>query len=112
MIAAIADTVAAISGRYTVSSLNAIVLAPGALYAISCHDRPAAPAAAARGRGYQDRPARIAACSGLAYRASGDAVLVASSGWPVPGWKPLPPGHVLVTLRRTLATAVAPLPLS
>lgn len=44
MVAAIADTTAAISERYTASSLNAILLTPGALYAISLYNRSMVPA--------------------------------------------------------------------
>jgi hypothetical protein len=36
-------------------------------------------------------------------------VVVASSGWPQPGWTPLPNRHVLVTDRNTLRTTVTPL---
>jgi hypothetical protein len=39
------DTTAAISERYTASSLNAILLTPDALYAISFHNRSMVPAA-------------------------------------------------------------------
>jgi predicted glutamine amidotransferase len=109
MIAAIADTTAAISQRYTASSLNAILLAPDALYAISFHDRSMVPADLLRQVGHGERPEEVAAYFDLAYQVTGDAVLVASSGWPMPGWTPLPSGHVLVTDRRTLATTAAPI---
>jgi predicted glutamine amidotransferase len=109
MVAALADTTAGISRRYTASSLNAILLAPDALYAISFHDRSMVPADELRELGRADRPDEVAAYFDLAYRVTGDAVLVASSGWPMPGWTPLPSGHVLVTDRRTLATSVVPI---
>jgi hypothetical protein len=109
MVAAIADTTADISQRYTASSLNAILLAPDALYAISFYDRSKVPAEMLRQVGHGDRPEEVAAYFDLAYRVTGDAVLVASSGWPMPGWTPLPLGHVLVTDRRTLATSVLPI---
>jgi predicted glutamine amidotransferase len=109
MVAAIADTTAAISQRYTASSLNAILLAPDALYAISFHDRSMVPADLLRELGHGERPEEVAAYFDLAYQVTGDAVLVASSGWPMPGWTPLPSGHVLVTDRRTLATSVLPI---
>lgn len=108
MVAAIADTTADIAQRYTASSLNAILLAPDALYAISFYDRSMVPADLLRELGHADRPDEVAAYFDLAYRVTGDAVLVASSGWPMPGWTPLPSGHVLVTDRRTLATSVLP----
>lgn len=110
MVAAIADTTADLSQRYTASSLNAILLAPGALYAISCHDRSMVPVAELAQLGRAGRPEEVAAYFDLAYRATAGAVLVASSGWPMPGWTPLPSGHVLVTDRRTLATTVHPIP--
>lgn len=112
MAAAIADTTADISKRYTASSLNAILLAPDALYAISLHDRSMVPADLLRELGHADRPDEVAAYFDLAYRVTGDAVLVASSGWPMPGWTPLPSGHVLVADRRTLATSVLPITVS
>jgi predicted glutamine amidotransferase len=106
VVAAIADTTADISRRYRASSLNAILLAPDALYAISFHDRSMVPADLLRELGH-DEPDEVAAYFDLAYRDAGDAVLVASSGWPMPGWTPLPSGQVLVTDRRTLTTTVA-----
>ena len=109
MLAAIADTTAAISQRYTASSLNAILLAPDALYAISFHDRSMVPADLLRQLGHGERPEEVAAYFDLAYQVTDDAVLVASSGWPMPGWTPLRSGHVLVTDRRTLATTAAPI---
>jgi predicted glutamine amidotransferase len=109
MVAALADTTAGISRRYTASSLNAILLAPDALYAISFHDRAMVPVEELREFGRADRPDEVAAYFDLAYRVTGDAVLVASSGWPMPGWTPLPSGHVLVADRRTLATSVVPI---
>jgi predicted glutamine amidotransferase len=107
--AALADTTADLSRRYTASSLNAILLAPDALYAISFHDRSMVPAEELRQVGHGDRPDEVAAYFDLAYRVTGDAVLVASSGWPMPGWTPLPTGNVLVTDRRTLTTTVLPI---
>ena len=109
MVAAVADTTADISRRYTASSLNAILLTPDALYAISFHDRSMVPADLLRQLGHGERPDQVAAYFDLAYQVTDDAVLVASSGWPMPGWTPLPSGHVLVTDRRTLATSVLPI---
>ena len=61
-----------------------------------------------RSCGY-DRPDEIAAYFDLAYSVTDSAVVVASSGWPQPGWTPLPSRHVLVTDRHTLHTSVLPL---
>jgi len=106
MVAAIADTTADIEERYAPNSLNAILLAPDKLYAISWHDPAKVPAPQLRARGYADRPDDIACYFDLAYRATADSVVVASSGWPMPGWTPLPRRHVLVTDRATLHTSV------
>jgi predicted glutamine amidotransferase len=109
MLAAIADTTADIEARYAPNSLNAILLTPDNLYAISWHDRAKVPDKQLRTRGYGDRPDEIAAYFDLAYRTTDDAVVVASSGWPMPGWTPLPRQHVLVTDRATLHTTVLPI---
>jgi hypothetical protein len=111
MVAAIGDTTADISRRYRASSLNAILLSPDALYAISFYDRSMVPVDLLRQFGHADDPEEVAAYFDLAYRVTDDGVLVASSGWPMPGWTPLPSGHVLVTDRRTLATSVLPITL-
>jgi predicted glutamine amidotransferase len=108
MVAAIADAAADIDTRFEPNSLNAILLSPDALYAISWHHRDRVPEATLRSRGY-DQPDEIAAYFDLAYRATHSAVVVASSGWPQPGWTPLPNRHVLVTDLRTLRTRVLPL---
>jgi predicted glutamine amidotransferase len=109
MIAAIADTTADIERRYAPNSLNAVLLSPDKLYVISWHDPAKVPARQLATRGYGNRPDEVAAYFDLAYRASADAVVVASSGWPMAGWTPLPRRHVLVTDRATLATSVLPL---
>jgi len=109
MVAAIADTVAAISEHYTTTSLNAIVLSPDTLYAISFYDRAMVPTEKLRELGHGDDADEVAAYFDLSYQATDDAVLVASSGWPMPGWTPLPSSHVLVADRRTLATSVVPI---
>ena len=110
MLAAIADTTADIEERYAPNSLNAILLSPDALYAISWHDPAKVPAPQLRARGYADRPDEIACYFDLAYRADSSGVVVASSGWPMPGWTPLPRYHVLKVDRGTLATSVTELP--
>jgi predicted glutamine amidotransferase len=109
MVAAIADTTADITKRYQASSLNAILLSPDALYAISFHDRSKVPYDLLRELGRADDPDEVAAYFDLAYRLTDEGILVASSGWPMPGWTPLPLGNVMVTDRRTLATSVIPI---
>jgi len=107
MVAAIADAAADIGTRFEPNSLNAILLSPDKLYAISWHHRDRVPEAKLRASGY-DQP-DIEAYFDLAYRATDSSVVVASSNWPQPGWTPLENRHVLVTDRRTLRTQVLPL---
>ena len=106
MIAAVTDTLAGIAGRYAVNSLNAVLLAPERMYAISWHDPARIPADELRRRGVAGTAEEIAGYFRLAYRATGDAVVVASSGWPQPGWTVLPIGTVLAVDRVTLDTSV------
>jgi predicted glutamine amidotransferase len=108
MVAAIADATADIDARFEPNSLNALLLSPDTLYAISWHHRDRVPEASLRTRGY-DQPDEIAAYFDLAHRATDSAVVVASSGWPQPGWTPLENRRVLVADRRTLKTRVRPL---
>jgi predicted glutamine amidotransferase len=110
MVAAIGDTTADIHHRFGPGSLNAILLSPGKLYAVSFYDPSRVPAEQLRARGYGDRPDEVAAYFDLSYRVTRDAVVVSSSGWPMPDWKPLPSGHVLVADRATLRTSVVPIP--
>jgi hypothetical protein len=107
-VAAIADATADIDARFEPNSLNALLLSPDTLYAISWHHRDRVPEATLRTRGYH-RPDEIAAYFDLAYRAAGSSVVVASSGWPQPGWTPLANRHVLVADRRTPRSQVLPL---
>jgi predicted glutamine amidotransferase len=104
--AAIADTAAHIRCKFRPNSLNAVFLAPDAVYAVSWHDPAYIPTAAMLSRGYTGPPEYLAGYFHLAYRASADSVVVASSGWPQDGWEPLPNGSVLVIDRATLATRV------
>ena|SRR5436190_17352571 len=106
MVAAVADTVRRIRAGYTPNSLNAILLAPGALYAISWHDPARIPYAAMRERGFRGSDAEASCYFDLDYRVTGDAVVVASTGWPQDGWDVLPNGSVLIVNRATLATRV------
>jgi predicted glutamine amidotransferase len=107
MVAAIAEAATDIESRFEPNSLNAILLTPDRLYAISWHHGDRVPEAKLRASGY-DQP-EIAAYFDLAYLATDGAVVVASSNWPQPGWTPLENRHVLVTDRRTLNSRVLPL---
>jgi predicted glutamine amidotransferase len=107
MVAAIADAAADIESRFDANSLNAVLLTPDRMYAVSWSTRSKVPEAKLRLAG-QDGD-EIAAYFDLAYRADSDAVVVASSGWPQSGWTPLANRRVLVVDRVTLQTAVLPL---
>jgi predicted glutamine amidotransferase len=106
VVAAIADTVASIGSRYAVNSLNAILLSPDKMYAISWHDPARIPEAELRRRGLASTPEEIAGYFHLAYRVTADAVVAASSGWPQPGWTALANQSVLVVDRATLEMSV------
>jgi predicted glutamine amidotransferase len=108
MVAAIADAAAAIDRSFEPNSLNAIVLSPDTLYAVSWYYHSRVPEAKLRLHGY-DQADEIAAYFDLAYRATDDAVVVASSGWPQPGWTPLENRQVLVVDRHSLKTQLLPL---
>ena len=108
MTAAIAEAAADIDARFKPNSLNAILLSPDKLYAISWYHADRVPEAKLRSCGY-DQQEEIAAYFDLAYSATGSAIVVASSGWPQPGWTPLPNRHVLVADRHTLVTQILPL---
>jgi predicted glutamine amidotransferase len=113
MAAAITATATDIEQRFAPGSLNAILLSPGKLYAINWHDPLVFPnAEQMRGRGHEPFPGELEAYFDLAYRATDDAVVVASSGWPQEGWTQLPNRHVLVCDRGTLRTSVLPLTLT
>ena len=106
MVTAIAGAAAQIERQFAPNSLNAILLSPAKLYAISRHDPAKVPAAQLRLRGYAGQEDEIAAYFDLAYRATADAVVVASSGWPQPGWTALPNRHLLTVDRGTLRSSV------
>jgi predicted glutamine amidotransferase len=105
MIAAVTDTVASISGRYAVNSLNAVLLSPAKMYVISWHDPARIPADELRRRGLASTPEEVAGYFHLGCLTTPDAIVVASSGWPQPGWTLLPNNNVLAVDRVTLATS-------
>lgn len=102
MVAAIADAAAQIERQFAPNSLNAILLTPACLYGISWYDRDKVPSAKLRARGRASD--EIACYFDLSYLATGEAVVVASTGWAQDGWSRLPSGHVLVVERSTLVT--------
>jgi predicted glutamine amidotransferase len=104
VVAAIAEATADVDARYEANSLNAILLSPERLYAISWYHPSRIPEAKLRSHGRDAK--EIAAYFELAYQANGSAVVAASSGWPQEDWTPLPNRHVLVADQRTLQTQV------
>jgi len=106
VVAAISATIDHIETNFTANSLNAILLGPDALYAICCYHPGRIPVEGLAVRGYEGAPERY---FDLAYRLTGDAVVVASSGWPQDGWTFVPNRHVLVVERRTLEIRIEPL---
>ena len=113
VVRAIGETTASIVARFTVNSLNAVLLTPTALYAVSCHDRSMIPEARLRERGYPGSAEELARHFDLAYRQTADGIVVASSDWPQDprhGWTSLPDGHVLMVASDTLRTKIEPLP--
>jgi predicted glutamine amidotransferase len=106
VIAAIDDTIAHIDRNFSADCLNAILLGPDALYAVSSHDPERIPWDGLAARGYTGPPECY---FDLAYAETEDAVVVASTGWPQDGWTVLPNRHVLVVERETLRVKVEPL---
>ena len=110
MVAAIAATVAHIRRELTPNCLNAILLAPGALYAISWHDPDRIPYDSLAQRTRRGGPvADPAGYFHLGWRVGEGSVVVASSGWPQENWNFLPNGSVLIVERDTLATTTVSL---
>jgi len=107
------SALARVTGRLTrefrPTSLNALLSTPEALYAVSCHDPATAPGATppAVGAAVEEAVTDDATYFDVQYRATPDAVIVASSGF-VPsdadGWQVLPNDTVLVIDRDSLAT--------
>jgi predicted glutamine amidotransferase len=106
VVKAVAETVRHIRDNYTPNSLNAILVGPGALYAIAWHDPDRIPIESIRARNSPEVPELY---FDLSYQETGEGVVVASTGWPQDGWTQLPNGSVLVVERATRAVRVEPL---
>jgi predicted glutamine amidotransferase len=106
MISAIEATVAHIDRMFSPNSLNAMLLTPDALYAISYYWPERIPHAALAARGMECGTDQYFE---LAHLETETGIVVASSGWPQPGWTPLPNRNVLVIDRATLKLSVVPL---
>jgi predicted glutamine amidotransferase len=106
MISAIEATVAHIDRMFSPNSLNAVLLTPDALYAICYYWPERIPHAALAARGLECGTDQYFE---LAHLETDAGIVVASSGWPQPGWTPLPNRNVLVVDRATLQVKVSPL---
>jgi predicted glutamine amidotransferase len=106
MISAIEATVGHIGRLLQPNSLNAMLLTPDALYAICYYWPERIPHAALAARGLECGTDQYFE---LAHLETDSGIVVASSGWPQPGWTPLPNRNVLVVDRETLQTKVVPL---
>lgn len=109
VLAAIGDAIGHIDRLLRPNSLNAVLLAPDALYAICWYYPDRLPAEQLRRSERPHTDEEIAAYFDLSYTGTPDAVVVASSGWLRPGWTDLPNRHVLVVDRATLRASVRPL---
>ena len=106
MITAIEATIARIDQLFSPNSLNAVLLTPDALYAICYYWPERIPHAALAARGLECGTDQYFE---LAHLETDAGIVVASSGWPQPGWTPLPNRNVLVVDRETLQVKVTPL---
>jgi predicted glutamine amidotransferase len=110
MVAAIADTVRLIRRDFSSTCLNAILLGPDALYAISWHDPERIPYDSLADRSRRGGPvADPAGYFHLGWRLSEGSVVIASTGWPQQGWNFLPNGSVLIVERGSLTTSTVTL---
>jgi predicted glutamine amidotransferase len=106
VIEAVADAVRHIRRDFSPTCLNAILLGPDALYAISWHDPDRIPYDSLREPGRPGGPvADPAGYFHLGWRISEGSVVVASTGWPQEGWNFLPNGGLLVVERESLTTS-------
>ncbi len=91
-------SIAEIGSELTPSSLNVLLLTAHALTAVSCYDAASAPTLGGRPTVLleeEEPPEQVRGHFELRYRATPDAVVVASSGWSQPDWELLPNGTAL-----------------
>jgi predicted glutamine amidotransferase len=105
-----------ITEHYTPSSLNAMILGREALYVVNCHNasiRPELPPLEEQSvDDLVEATEEEAPYYDLRYRCSGDAVVVASSGFAQPeggGWRRIGNNSLLIVDRATLETTEIPL---
>jgi predicted glutamine amidotransferase len=105
-----------IADTFTPSSLNAMILAPEALYVVNCHDssiRPVLPPPEAQTvDDMVEATEEEAPYYDLRYRQTASSVVVASSGFAQPeggGWRRMANNSLLVVDRATLQVSEIPL---
>jgi predicted glutamine amidotransferase len=106
---ALGRVLARLTDEYAPSSLNSIFLAPEALYVVNCHDasiKPELPPLEPRSVDQMlEETEEEVPYYDLRYRRTGDAVVVASSGFAQPeggGWRRMENNSLLVVGRATL----------
>jgi predicted glutamine amidotransferase len=109
VVRALAQTIARIEREFQPSSLNAVILTPDRLAAVSSYDRDSIPRSEMLALGYAGPPEDLDGYFDLHYRRGEDAVVVASSGVSGTDWQVLPNRHVLVVDRHTLNVVVEPI---
>ena len=109
VVAAIADAVAHIRQEFQPNCLNAILFSPETLYAVCWFNPELIPYEYLRDRAPKMPEADVAGYFNLACQVTGDAVVVASTGWPQPGWQVMPNGSVLTVDRATRAVSLTSL---
>jgi len=109
---AVASVVHRIFADLLPTSLNAMLLAPDALYVISAYDPTRVPTLSMSSGGASASTAPDATFYDLHQRTRADSIVVASSGFPQradDGWEPVENMKLLRIERRTLATSVSSL---
>jgi predicted glutamine amidotransferase len=109
---AVASVVHRIFADLLPTSLNAMLLAPDALYVISAYDPTRVPALSGSSGGASASTAPDATFYDLHQRTRADSIVVASSGFPQradDGWEPLENMKLLRIERETLTTSVSSL---
>ncbi len=109
---AVATVVDHIFGAFEPTSLNAMLLAPDALYVISAHDPNKVPALGASSTRHPTTEELDTVFYDLHHRSRADSLVVASSGFqahPDGGWGPLHNMRLLRVERGTLQTSVTSL---
>jgi predicted glutamine amidotransferase len=109
IVQALTQTIARIERDFQASSLNAVILTPDRLAALSIYDPASIPRSEMLALGYAGPPEDLDGYFDLYYHRSRNAVIVASSGVSRAHWQALPNRHVLIVDRHTLNVVVEPI---